>query len=98
MRFEFNAFAIERVGELYSDTNFGWVTVSIYLTDSETNAHPNMQIEVPIPFKHDWTLDQIRQAAFEKAGQALEDASFLFKQYGLDGLQRLQDESQKVDE
>ena len=87
MPFQFDGFAVQSVGDILTEDRFGWVPISLHLTDSETNAHPSIEIQIPIPYDRNSSLSDIRQSAFNKARAVLAEAIALFDANGLDGLQ-----------
>ena len=89
---EFNGFTIDSIGDLITEDRFGWVSVNISFTDAETNACPFVEIRVPIQYQRDWTLNQVREAAFQKAKQVLAAINVLLAQRDLEGLQQLADD------
>ncbi len=89
---EFQDFQIGSIGDLMTEENFGWVNVSIWFTDQETNAHPSIELKVPIKYDRGSTLDEVRESAIEKARQVLVVANGLLAAHDLAGLQRLHDE------
>ena len=89
---KFEDFQIGSIGDLMTEDKFGWVNVSITFTDQETNAHPSIELKVPIKYDRGSTLDEVRGAAIEKARQVLVAATGLLAAHDLAGLQRLHDE------
>ena len=71
---------------------FGWVTVWVSFTDQETNAHPSIELKVPIKYDRGSTVDEVRSSAVEKAKHVLAAATGLLAAHDLAGLQRLHDE------
>ena len=89
---KFESFQIVSIGDLITEDKFGWVTILIGFTDQETNAHPSIEVKVPIKYDRGSTLDEIRGSAVEKARLVLAAANDLLAEHDLAGLQRLHDE------
>ena len=86
---ELESFSIGPIGQLVTERRFGWVPVYVSLTDGETGAHPSIEIRVPIQYKGNWTIDQLRAVAFDKAQAVMSEVQTLMNQHGMDGLQKL---------
>ena len=89
---EFQDFQINSISDLMTEDKFGWVSISISFTDQETNAHPSIELKVPIKYDRGSTVDEVRGLAIEKARLVLAAATGLLAEHGLVGLQRLHDE------
>ncbi len=89
---KFQDFQIGSIGDLITEDKFGWINVWVSFTDEETNAHSSIEVKVPIKYDRDWTLDEVRRLALEKARLVLAAATGLLGEHDLAGLQRLHDE------
>ena len=89
---KFEDLQIESISDLMTEDQFGWVNVSISFTEQELNAHPSINIRVPIKYDRGWTLDEVRAVAVERASRVLAAATDLFDGHNLTELQRLHDE------
>lgn len=70
---KFDHAAVEKIGDKH-DLGFGWVVVSAYLDDATLDAHPSVEIEVPLNFGPDDTLQAIRETAYKRAIEVLQVA------------------------
>ena len=92
MSLEFTGFQIGPISDLKTEDQFGWVPIQIFFSDSETKTGPSVTFEIAVQYERSWTVDHIRQAAFERAQALLAETTRLFAQHGLEGLQQLHDE------
>ena len=46
---------------------FGWVEVLVGFEDETTGAYPNVSFRLPIAFRDEWTIEQIRNEALRIA-------------------------------
>ena len=47
---EFQDFQIGSIGDLLTEDQFGWIDVYMSFTDQGTNAHPSIEVKVPIQY------------------------------------------------
>lgn len=97
MRIDIDHFSIGQIGDILAvgDDSFGWVTVEISFKWDANTAHPSFDIRVPIEYRRDWTVDQVRAAAWERAVAVVR---FLADRPALDdlaGFQSLSDERRR---
>ena len=88
MALDFHSFGIDRIGPLVTSDRFGWVRVSVGFADSATATKPLLRVGVPIQYEGSWTVEQLHEAAFDKAKELLAAASQMFEK---NDLQRLQE-------
>jgi hypothetical protein len=92
MHLEFEGFSIHSIGDLISEDRFGWVRIVLQFHTTSPNTKPSFEIRVPVQYERGWTMNQVREASFEKAREVLSAANEHLKKYNLEGLQKLHDE------
>jgi hypothetical protein len=97
MAIEFQNFSAGGVGELFPVQNFGWVRMCFNFADSQTNAHPSVEIAVPLHYDRTQSIESVHKAAFEKAKIVLETLTAVVASHDLLELRRLNDEREAAE-
>ncbi len=94
MSLSLQSFQVSKIGEMrkVGDETFAWAIVYVSFEDTETRAKPSMELEVPIHYEHDWSVERVRQAAYAKTRETLEAATALLDENNLEQVQQLSDE------
>jgi hypothetical protein len=79
MQPQFEAMQFTSIGEVIksSEPHFAWVPLSFYFRKDELGTHPHIEIKIAIIYEDSWTMQQIKQAAFEKAQRLLQHTADL---------------------
>lgn len=58
-----------------SEPRFAWVTVNITFDHADTGTKPMIDLDVPVVYDENWTVDQIRREAYRLAKNAIDAAA-----------------------
>jgi hypothetical protein len=95
MHLEFEGFSIHSIGDLITEDRFGWVRIVLQFRTTSPDTKPSLEIRVPVQYERGWTINQVREASFEKVREVLLATNEHMEKYNLEGLQRLHDEREK---
>ena len=91
-------FAIRKIGDLITKDRFGWVELQIDFQLKSYDVRPQVKVGIPVKYERGWTIEQVRDAAFSLAREALTQTTQLFTQHSLAELQALDDKLRTEDE
>jgi hypothetical protein len=86
-----HGFRIDSIGDIFANLGFARAHATLALQHSDVDAQSSIAFDMEIKYEPHWTIDQVRQAAYEQIRLLLRSANHLVDAIPLQELQRASD-------